>query len=724
MSNPVILDEEFYERASAAIRFVEGLTRSESDIPTMVNFGHKPCWVRVTGDRDPTTGFYPGVSVYPKLPWDQVGFYPQFSSGTTPPPPPPPGSPVWEDIDSCWVSPLNSGETLTKGKKYSGIIAGNYTDGKALIRAGLGGGVSDTGGGGGSCSWLLDVPEDRIFKLTVIKASGRCACVDRTQGLAAGDVFYLVQNPEPGGGYPDDWWVGTRTFHTCCGCGRFLFKPVGDGTAEAKIVINRACDAADPATNPEPYEYDLKQQNCEAGTEEAGPSVTFGGAGVKLCDSDPGCNCDNSVEVRIECLGCCKDVLTLVPLTACRFDRAARSYFHDTTAIFSGDYLAYNGQWTLAYDEDASDDETGIWVVTCGETEVTITLTIESVEVDADGYGIQVTLLYEGAVGGPLTYTFGPVGRPTGTSTETFREYDCQELTFMLSNLVYDGTPPTGAPATAEHLTALVCERFVCCTGPGPDIGVGEGHSISCLDITVDNAHVVIPGDTVDCNMDITAEMESTGREFEWTSGNPFISDTETGGSCIGAGPGGADVGVSYTLACTSDGWRLFIVVAGSSIGTDFNTHQTISTEGICPDPFTLTFPPFSVTDGTTGDSYSHDGVTISLCPPPMMAARLPGGGGRQPPPQTILRPPPAARTPLTLQPCRFEGPVLKRCGSCRGNEWKAESRHVRKCSLPDNPTGKCSRVYTGPEEQLWACDDCEYNTNRPDPKPSKGGQV
>lgn len=661
--------------------------------------GDLDVFIKVTGSKN-SYGFYPARftwrrpagSISVDNSTTNTGWYSQY-----------PDPPV------CMAQDPNNLD-LKSGKRYRGkvvgLVAADGGDKYPLV-------ITSGGGGGGdvadsdTCGWLLYVPQSRIFKLTVLSGFGICGCFDTEQGLAAGDVFYLIQNPEPSGGYPNDWWVGTRTFHTCCGCGRFLFYPVGDGTAQAKILINQACDAADPAANPEPYEYDLTLTGCSDGSEDEPPYALFSGSGFKNCNGDDDCNCRNNFVVKVECLGCCEDHFSLVVNNACRFDKAARSYFHDTTGVFSGDYLAYNGQWTLAYDADASDDETGVWTVTCGETDVTITMTIESVAVDADGYGIQVTLLYEGAAGGSLTYAFGPVGRPTGTSTLTFREYDCQELTFMLSNLVYDGTPPTGAPATAEHLTALVCKRFVCCTGPGPDIGVGESHSINCLDITVDNAHVVIPGDSVDCNMDITAEMESTGAEFEWTSGNPFISDTETGGSCIGAAPGGADVGVSYTLACTSDGWRLYIVVAGSSIGTDFNTYQTVSTGGICPDPFALTFPAFSATDGVTGDSYSHDGVTISLCPV-MMAPRGMAPAGQ--PAATS-----AARKLPARPPCRYELEVVKECKTCGGNSPKKERRHVRKCGLPDNPTGLCSREYTRPEEELWACDGCEYNTALPD---------
>ena len=573
------------------------------------------------------------------------------------------------------------------------------------------------------CSWLLDVADNKAFELTALGGSGRCGCMTGAT-ITTNEPFYLVRYT------PNDVvvgvrsWTGTGTLSTCCGCAQVILK-FEDGSLEPTLLlrVNQKCNESPPTYGPSShYDYEMVLVGCSMGTALEPPSMTFVGAGAMNCSGDNTEECDNTFKIKLECIEC-EEAAPLVECTACRWDRAAPSYILNARESFTNPlFTKYNGIWTLYYNGTTSTADSGVWK-TEGCDAVDVQLVITRVPVDADGYGFYAEVTLSGADGGVLTYSFGPSGRGGGPSPPTFQEYNCQDATsFLFNQLDCQNDPvPEGVPDPLPQLAGIFCEAFLCCSGGDfIDGAVAPG----CLSLSATNVNIVCPNDTppVDCSGDAAGDLEQVGggADLIWFSTDFDVDGGPSPGTCIGAGEGGSNITINYKLACTSDGWALTIVPGCGSIGTDDQTVQLLSTNGMCPDPFELIFPAFSVTDPMTGDSYSHDSVVITLCE--VMGTGRAGlpAEFRQPtesinaPPQPSPRETTAAQRKAldTLKPaCQWEGDILERCTSC-GNK---QGKHVRACNYEGHTATRCTRGRNkGDNPDIESCITCpNYSLKR-----------
>jgi hypothetical protein len=551
-------------------------------------------------------------------------------------------------------------------------------------------------GTGDDCGLLLSFPYSKAWKLTGLTALGLCDCFDETQGTNPDEPFLLINTDQ------STTWVGTRTFETCCGCGRITLTITNDDLdgrvpdATLVIEINQRCDEDPPTFGTDSdYTYTFRLEGCYA-PDSGNPYLIFSLSGIKNCNTEfefpPGYPCKNDAGLKLECVPCDGER----DCGNCTNDEGPVAFYADLAEAFSGDYAKYNGKWTLTNDEA---DTPCVWSLSCGGIGMTLTLSYDEGD---DEY--TATLVLTGADGGSLTYTI----------TQS-TQFGC--IGSGIANLAYDGEEvPTGAPATIS-LDPISCAVPLFGQCRDSDFSGFPLLSTACFVYTnLAMSNLYTEGDPVGCINEVESYSQTgviLGNCGALCPGGwcsfPQAPETE-------ACPGGLLSAADLAMNCIDGEWHL----QNSCEGAGRPSSPVLDLIGeISADGTTITFGPYS---GTVTYSavppnnlftMSWDSVVVTLgdCPMMMMAAPT-----SPPAPRAIVgtagvKKPEAKPKPLpVLPPCPFEGAVLKKCTGCGSNGQKAEARHLRACSNPENPTGQCSRTYTAPDtgkNARYACDDC-----------------
>ncbi len=536
-----------------------------------------------------------------------------------------------------------------------------------------------------SCGWLYDIGVNKIFYLTVAGAIGRCGCIDGTQGDDT-DLFRVV--PAVGDvSEPHATYEAVRVFETCCGCGRLTLsfdfnqkdpRDIITGTLE----VNKGC------TPETAFVETLGFGRCGEDLVTGAKFFTLIGRGPKDCDGEAADNCDNTYEIRFDCVPC---DLTNERCEAC-YTESPPVYFivpNNGSGEFEGDYEPY--KVLRAFRRNPVDPCE--WSAECPELELTATLTLTA---QVGCTTASANLTYSG-ISADLVYTLD-AGFAAAVSA-----FDCLGVnTGFLGTLVIVGSPPTGAPVYlgVRPFQCPSTPLFVC---PGDyesylaDIGAAlcvsvEGYAYDTRESCGDNFFGPCDfGGTFDLVDDVTGPgvpgyvFRGTGVDCSPIEEILFVVKCDDLGWYFQGAGFGSSGGNIYRLQ-TSDTVDGFPLTSGPQIRTPVD-----GCGGTCDEETFESFTSITVTRGACAESFG------------LVAHR-----------EEALRVVSRVALPLVRPPCSFEGAdVISRCTSCGGNSLKAESRHLRSCSHPSNPTGRCSRTYTAPETDRWACDDCEHYSPR-----------